>query len=143
MFRRIAILSLTDKLSNTFLVLVPSLPYLTRVCLWIKLKLLFLKPRNNTLWCGLDKWTTFLRSLDQFLTNIKLTNESSKESITFIDMYVSFKNNRIITDFYIKSADRHQYLNYLPAQPNHIKRSAVFSQTLRISRLCSYEERFI
>ena len=52
---------LTDKLSNKFLVplLVPCLPYLTCVYLWIKLKLLFLKPKNYSLWCSLDILTTF------------------------------------------------------------------------------------
>ena len=45
---------------------------------------------------------------------------------------------------YVKSTDRHhQYLDYLSAHPNDTKRSVVFSQTLRISRLCSYEENFI
>ena len=46
-------------------------------------------------------------------------------------------------DLYVKSTDRHQYLHYLSAHPNHTKRSVIFSQTLRISRLCSYEENFI
>ena len=32
---------------------------------------------------------------------------------------------------------------YLSAHPSHTKRSIVFSQNLRISRLCSYEENFI
>ena len=44
---------------------------------------------------------------------------------------------------YGKSTDRHQYLHYLSADPNHTKRSVVFSQALRISRLYSYEETFI
>ena len=128
-----------------------------RVCLWIKLKLLFLKPNSYSLWCGLDIltifffiWThgeqelqTFLRSLNEFHTDIKFTYESSKESIAFLDLKVSVKNSKIITDLYVKSTDRHQYLHYLSAHPNHTKRSVVFSQTLRISRLCSYEENFI
>ena len=48
-----------------------------------------------------------------------------------------------IIDLYVKSTDRHQYLHYLSAHPNHTKRSVVFSQTLGISRLYSYEENFI
>ena len=82
-------------------------------------------------------------SLNEFHTNIKFTYESSKESIAFFDLKVSVKNSKIVTDLYVKSTDCHQYLHYLSACPDHIKRSAVFSQTLRISRLCSHEENFI
>ena len=92
---------------------------------------------------GEQELQTFLRSLNEFHTDIKFTYESSKESIAFLDLKVSVKNSKIITDLYVKSTDHHQYLHYLSAHPNHTKRSVVFSQTLRISRLCSYEENFI
>ena len=82
------------------------------------------------------------RRLNEFDTDIKFTYESSKESTAFLDLKVSIKNSKIITDLYVKSTDRHQYLYYLSAHTNHTKRSVVFSQTLRISRLCSYEENF-
>ena len=91
---------------------------------------------------GEKELQTFLCSLNEFHTDIKFTYESSKESIAFLDLKV-VKNSNIITDLYVKSTDCHQYLHYLSAHPNHTKRSVVFSQTLRISRLCSYEENFI
>ena len=37
---------------------------------------------------------------------------------------------------------RHQYLHYTLADPNHTKRSIVYSQTLRLSRICSYQNDF-
>ena len=37
---------------------------------------------------------------------------------------------------------RHQYLHYASSHPGHTKRSVVFSQTLRFSRLCSEENDF-
>ena len=74
---------------------------------------------------------------------MKFTYDSSKESIPFLDLKGSVKNSKIITDLYVKCTDRHQYLYFLPPHPYHTKRSVVFSQTLRISRLCSYEENFI
>ena len=43
---------------------------------------------------------------------------------------------------YIKPTGRLEYLNYLSAHPYHTKMSVVFSQTLRISRLCSSEKDF-
>ena len=92
---------------------------------------------------GEQELQTFLRSLNEFHTDIKFTYESSKESIAFLDLKVSVKNSKIITDLYVKSTDFHQYLHCLSAHPNDKKRCVVFSQTLRISRLCSYEENFI
>ena len=55
---------LTDKLSNKFLVppLVPSLAHPTSDCSWIKLKLLFLKPKSYNLLCGLDILTILFLS---------------------------------------------------------------------------------
>ena len=57
-------------------------------------------------------------------------------------MKVSLRNGNIFTDVYVKSTDRHQYLHYLSGHPYHTKKSAAFSQTLRISRLCSSEKDF-
>ena len=55
---------------------------------------------------------TFLRSLNEFHTDIEFTYELSKESIAFLDLKVSVKNSKIITDFYLKFTDRYQYLHY-------------------------------
>ena len=84
-----------------------------------------------------------MHSLNEFYTDTKFAYEPSKESIEFLDLKVSAKNSKIITDLYVKSTDRHQYLQYLSTHPNHTKRSVVFSKTLCISRLCSYEENFV
>ena len=42
----------------------------------------------------------------------------------------------------MKPNGRHQYLHFSSAHPNYTKCSVVFSQTLRISRLCSNESDF-
>ena len=52
------------------------------------------------------------------------------------------KDGKITTDLHVKPTDRHQYLHFSSAHLNHTKRSVVFSQTLRISRLCSNESDF-
>ena len=41
------------------------------------------------------------------------------------------------TDLYCKPTDCHQFLDFSSAHPIHIKKSIVFSQGLRIKRLCS------
>ena len=82
-----------------------------------------------------------MNSLNEFDPCITCTNESDKESIAFLDIKVSLRNGKVFTDLYIKP-DHYQYLHYLSAHPYHIKKSVVFSQTLRIGRLCSSERDF-
>ena len=41
-----------------------------------------------------------------------------------------------------KSTDKHQYLYYTSAHPAHTKRSIIYSQPLRMSRICSYKTEF-
>ena len=47
-----------------------------------------------------------------------------------------------MTDLYVKSTGRHQYSHYSSDHPYHTEKSVVFSQNLRISRLCSSEKDF-
>ena len=60
----------------------------------------------------------------------------------FLDLKVGIENGNITTDLYVRDTDRHQYLHYSSAQPYQNKRSVVFSQPLRLSRLCTFEKDF-
>ena len=60
----------------------------------------------------------------------------------FLDLKVSLCDGKLTTDLHVKPTDRHQYLHYTSAHPNHTKRSIVYSQTLRLSRICSYKNDF-
>ena len=51
-------------------------------------------------------------------------------------------NGKIFIDVYVKPTDHHQYLNSLFVHLYHAKMSVAFSQTLRISGLCSSEKDF-
>ena len=62
--------------------------------------------------------------------------------IFFIDLIITVSEQKLKTTLHIKSTDRHQYLHYASSNPERTKRSVVFSQTLRISRLCSEENDF-
>ena len=65
------------------------------------------------------------------------TYEKSKAKINFLDVVIKIKEGRIIRDFYCKPTDGHQYLHFHSCHPDHIKRSIIFSQTLRVKRICS------
>ena len=46
--------------------------------------------------------------------------------------------NRLTPDLHTKSTDKHQYLHYTSAHPVHTKGSIIYSQALRMSRVCYY-----
>ena len=62
--------------------------------------------------------------------------------MAFLDLNVKLSNGSITTDLHIKPNDRHQYLHFSSAHPDHTKRSIVYSQALRVSRICSFEKDF-
>ena len=74
--------------------------------------------------------------------NIQFMYESSKKSIAFLDLDVALYNGRLESTVHVKPTDWHQYLHYSSSHPEHTKRSIVFSQTLRVSRICSREKEF-
>ena len=76
-----------------------------------------------------------------YILTSNLLMSQAKKALHFFTLKLVLKTVR--SDLYVKSTDCHQYLHYLSAHPNHTKRSVVFSQTLRISRLCCYEENFM
>ena len=55
---------------------------------------------------------------------------------------MNLSGNKLSTDLYIKPTDRHQYLHYTSSHPEHTKKSVVYSQALRLSRICSEEKDF-
>ena len=89
---------------------------------------------------GQEKLKVFLE--DKFHLNLTFTSNSSEENVAFLDLKVKLKQGKIETDLHVKSMDRHQYLHYTYSHPEHTKRSVVFSQGLRVSRICSREEDF-
>ena len=52
-------------------------------------------------------------------------------------MVIKIKEGRLITDLYCKPTDGHHYLHYDSCHADYIKRSIIFSQTLRSKRISS------
>ena len=83
-----------------------------------------------------------MSSFDSFTPNVKFTYDSSKKDISFLDLKVSLTKGKLSTDLHIKATDCHQYLHYSSGHPEHTKRSIFYSQLLRVSRICSWENDF-
>ena len=64
------------------------------------------------------------------------------KNISFLDLKISLCNGKLRTDLHVKPTDRHQYLHYMSAHTNHMKRSIKYNQTPRLSIICSYKNDF-
>ena len=91
---------------------------------------------------GEEKLKTFMAELNSFNDNIKFTYEYNKDSIPFLGLKVISFNGKLITSFYSKPTDCRQYLHYESCHPDHTKRSIVYSQALRLKRVCSRKSDF-
>ena len=83
-----------------------------------------------------------LRQILMLLIPIFHLRMSKEKSIPFLDFDVALYNGRLESTVHVKPTDRHQYLHYSSSHPEHSKRSIVFSQTLRVSIICSREKDF-
>ena len=83
-----------------------------------------------------------MKELNKFIPNLSFTQKASKDCIPFLDLKVKLIDGKLETDLYMKPTDRHQYLLYLCFHPEHTKRSIIYSQTLRVNRLCPLEKDF-
>ena len=92
---------------------------------------------------GQEKLDSFLEELNRCNSYLKFTYESSKTGIPFLDLKVSLSNGNLSADLHIKSTDRHQFLHYILSHPDHTKRCIIYSQVLRISRICSNKSDFL
>ena len=52
----------------------------------------------------------------------------------FLDLKVKLNEGKISTDLY---TNRHQYLHFTSSHCNHTNSSVVYSQGLRVKRICS------
>ena len=81
-----------------------------------------------------------MMEFNYFNPNIKFTYELSEASINFQDLNIKLSNGNPQTSLYMRPTDRHQYLHFQLRYPKHVKRSIVYSQTLRVNRTWSQKE---
>ena len=111
----------------------------------------FLTTQNLTLWLWLNYiddfffvWThgeeklhDFLNCLNVFHPNLKFTFEYSTDRINFLDVIVKKEKDKFVTDLSCKATYGQQYLHYDSSHPDHMKKSSIYSQGLRIKHLYS------
>ena len=91
---------------------------------------------------GQEKPRVFLEDLNKFHPNLKFKSNSSEENVACLDVMIKLKQGKTETYLHFKSMARHQYLHYTSSHTEHTRRSIVFSQSLRISRIYSQAENF-
>ena len=91
---------------------------------------------------GEDKIASFLNDLNNYHPKIKFTHASNKEHVSLLYLSLKLSGNELSTDLDIKSTDRHHYLHYTSSHPDHTKKSKIYSQDLRLPRICSEEKDF-
>ena len=91
---------------------------------------------------GQEKLKVFWEDLNKFHPNLKFTRGSSEENVAFLDSKLNFKSGKIERDLHDKSTDKYQYSQYTSSHSEHTKRSVVFGESLRVSRICSQAEDF-
>ena len=92
---------------------------------------------------GNDKLEKFLDDLNSFDNNIKFTHESSKDNVIFLDLIVKLSKGLLTTDLHVRDTDRHQYLHFNFSHPDHTKRLIIYSQALRLAKICTFENDFL
>ena len=93
-------------------------------------------------------WTHGPAKLDEFLDLLNSEHRSLQftadysHSVNFLDVHVSIcETGNITTEIHYKETDSHQFLDPNSCHPHHIKENLPYSQALRISRICSEEEK--
>jgi len=79
----------------------------------------------------------FLERLNEFDSNLKFTHDKSQTRINFLDVNIRIEGQVLVSDLYFKETDRHQFLHFDSCHPRHVKTSIVYSQAIRIKRICS------
>ena len=91
---------------------------------------------------GEEKLKKFMEDFNSFSDDIKFTYKSDKESISFLNLRVISSNGKRMTSLYSKPIDYHHYVHYTSIHPEHTEGFIIYSETLRVKRVCSQESDF-
>ena len=86
---------------------------------------------------GEDSFELFKEHANSFHKSIKFTFQKSTTEIAFLDVLVKLSGSLLTTSVYYKPTDTHMYLHFNSFHPKSLKYSIVYSQCLRLKRICS------
>ena len=93
--------------------------------------------------CSKPDLESFIYYVNSFHPSLDFTREISETSVTFLDISVSITANYLSTSVHYKPTDSHSYLQYSSSHPKHTLNSILFSQFLRLKRLCKEDNDFL
>jgi hypothetical protein len=82
----------------------------------------------------------FINFVNNFHPALQFTWEISETSVSFLDILVSIHGNKLVTSVFYEPTDSRSYRLFSFSHPSYTKRSILFSQFLRLRRICSEEE---
>ena len=86
---------------------------------------------------------TFINHINSFHRTIKFTSEiSHHQQVNFLDVSIRKEHDTLITDFYTKPTDTHQYLHSTSCHLRPCKNGIAYSQALLLRRICSNDSDF-
>ena len=85
---------------------------------------------------GEDELKIFLEKLSNFNPSIKSICEYPREKVNYLDVHVFVREDKLITDFYVKQTDSHQYLDPSSCHPYYFTKLIPYSQALRMNWIC-------
>ena len=91
---------------------------------------------------GRKPYLNCLNFVNSYYPRIKYTWEWSTERFSYLDVMISVKDGRILTDVYSKLTDTHKYLHYGSCHPAHVKKGILYGQALRTKRICSTKKTY-
>lgn len=93
---------------------------------------------DDIFWVFSDK-----NALPDFMNwTIKFSHQSSEQAISFLDMVVYKKNNKLAVRVFRKPTDKNTSLHFNLNHPWHLKTNLPYSQFLRMKHNCTEESNF-
>ncbi|OCT87659.1 hypothetical protein XELAEV_18021356mg [Xenopus laevis] len=96
------------------------------------------------IWAGnKDSFQGFVESLTNEELNLKFTSTFNTESIVYLDLLISTKEQEIVTTIYSKLCTGNSLLRADSCHPGHLNKGIPRGQFLRLRRNCSSEDKFL
>ena len=90
----------------------------------------------------LESLQEFINYTNNFHPALQFTHNITEDSLPFLDLRLTIKDDTISTTIYYKETDAHSFLDYGSSHPKKCKDSIPYSQLRRLRRICTAEEDF-